>query len=466
TFKGWYDNADYTKGKQYYNENNVAVRTYDKTSNLTLYAGWSKVVVVQTYQVTFNINGGSGTTPGRVNAVLGSAMPSITSSIPTRSGYIFMGWYDNTDYTKGTQYYTNKNVSARNYDKTSGITLYAGWKSNEIKCTITYNANGGSGAPGAQTYTYATSGTINLSSTVPTRSGFIFLGWATSSSATIAKYSAGQSWNKSNKGNYTLYAVWGSSLKIYYLSLGRYDGFLIMGNGTTLFIDGGDPSPGHKCVEFLQNMGITKIDGLIGSHLHYNHIAAHEEIIDNFNVKAVYYPDDPRTCKERKTCKDSAVKPDGLIPKLNNIQVNVVTPQMNYKIGNLEFDILAPFDLNGSTNDNSLNMILKYGSHKFYFTGDTGTSVLKKIYQTYDSSVYENISIFKHPHHGQNEVPSSLIKVMKPQYVIVPNNTKSLAGSEYKSVKSTVYELNNNKGGYVLAESDGTTLKVTDKRKP
>ena len=117
-------------------------------------------------------------------------------------------------------------------------------------------------------------------------------------------------------------------------------------------------------------------------------------------------------------------------------------------------------------NKKTLNMILKYGSHKFYFTGDTGTSVLKKIYQTYDSSVYENISIFKHPHHGQNEVPSSLIKAMKPQYVIVPNNTKSLAGSEYKSVKTTVYELNNNKGGYILAESDGTTLKVTDKRNP
>ncbi len=164
TFKGWYDNTDYTKGKQYYNENNVAVRNYDKTSNLTLYAGWSKVVVVQTYQVTFNINGGVGTTPGRVNAVLGSAMPSITNSIPTRSGYTFMGWYDNADYTKGTQYYTNKNASSRLYDKLNGITLYAGWNINKL--SIKYNGNGGAwDDTHSATYTVDTNGNVIVRST-------------------------------------------------------------------------------------------------------------------------------------------------------------------------------------------------------------------------------------------------------------------------------------------------------------
>lgn len=74
--------------------------------------------------------------------------------------------------------------------------------------TITYNANGGSGAPSAQTYTNATSGTTTLSSTKPTRTGYNFLGWSLSSTATSASYSAGQSWNLNNYGNYTLYAVW------------------------------------------------------------------------------------------------------------------------------------------------------------------------------------------------------------------------------------------------------------------
>ncbi len=74
-------------------------------------------------------------------------------------------------------------------------------------CTIKYNANGGSGAPGNQTYTYGGS-SIKLSSTKPTRTGYTFLGWSLSSSATSASYSAGQTWSSTNAGDYTLYAVW------------------------------------------------------------------------------------------------------------------------------------------------------------------------------------------------------------------------------------------------------------------
>ncbi|MBQ8662352.1 MAG: InlB B-repeat-containing protein [Eubacterium sp.] len=74
--------------------------------------------------------------------------------------------------------------------------------------TITYDANGGTGAPLATSYKYATSGTTNLSSTKPTRPNYNFLGWSLSADATEASYSAGQEWNLNNAANYTLYAVW------------------------------------------------------------------------------------------------------------------------------------------------------------------------------------------------------------------------------------------------------------------
>ena len=70
--------------------------------------------------------------------------------------------------------------------------------------TVTYNANGGSGAPAGQT---AISGiNLTLSSTVPTRSGYTFLGWSTSSTATTATYAKGATYT-ANK-SVTLYAVW------------------------------------------------------------------------------------------------------------------------------------------------------------------------------------------------------------------------------------------------------------------
>lgn len=69
---------------------------------------------------------------------------------------------------------------------------------------VSYNANGGSGAPSSQTKWKDQ--ILTLSSTKPTRTGYIFLGWSTSSSATSATYSAGGSYTANSAA--TLYAVW------------------------------------------------------------------------------------------------------------------------------------------------------------------------------------------------------------------------------------------------------------------
>jgi len=70
--------------------------------------------------------------------------------------------------------------------------------------TLTYNANGGNGAPPPQTVLANTN--FNLSSTVPVRSGYIFLGWNTVATAIIDRFSPNESVSLS--GNVTLYAVW------------------------------------------------------------------------------------------------------------------------------------------------------------------------------------------------------------------------------------------------------------------
>lgn len=69
---------------------------------------------------------------------------------------------------------------------------------------VTYNANGGSGAPGSQTKWKDQ--TLVLSTTKPSRTGYSFLGWSTSSSATSATYSAGANYTANAAA--TLYAVW------------------------------------------------------------------------------------------------------------------------------------------------------------------------------------------------------------------------------------------------------------------
>ena len=70
--------------------------------------------------------------------------------------------------------------------------------------TVTYNANGGSGAPASQTKWYGT--ILTLSDTKPTRTGYTFLGWGTSATATTVVYAAGAKYGADK--DITLYAIW------------------------------------------------------------------------------------------------------------------------------------------------------------------------------------------------------------------------------------------------------------------
>ena len=70
--------------------------------------------------------------------------------------------------------------------------------------TVTYNANGGSGAPSAQTKTAGQP--LTLRTAKPTRTGYVFLGWADSADADVSAYSAGSRYTRD--ANITLYAVW------------------------------------------------------------------------------------------------------------------------------------------------------------------------------------------------------------------------------------------------------------------
>lgn len=145
------------------------------------------------YTVSFNANGGTGA-PGSQTRWYGEVI-YLSSTRPTRTGYIFQGWAKSpngrVEYNPGSAYGLDANT-----------TLYAIWSPETY--TISFNANGGSGAPGNQTKTYGQ--TLTLSSTRPTRTNYNFIGWGTSSGSTSAAYQPGGSYT--SNGNATLYAVW------------------------------------------------------------------------------------------------------------------------------------------------------------------------------------------------------------------------------------------------------------------
>lgn len=171
---------------------------YTGNEPYTYYAVWKK-----TLTLSYNANGGTGA-PSSSSADIYNATTSkaftISSTVPTRDGYTFLGWGTSASDTSA-DYSSGGSITI-----SSNTTLYAVWRKI---LTLSYDANGGTGAPGKSTtniYNATTSKAFTISSTVPTRTGYTFLGWATSSGATTATYSSGDTITLSSST--TLYAVW------------------------------------------------------------------------------------------------------------------------------------------------------------------------------------------------------------------------------------------------------------------
>ena len=182
-FKGWATNVI---GDVVYDPGDK----YKDDKDITLYAVWEKNV---TYTVEYNANGGTGA-PSAQEKTKGESL-KLSAVKPTRTGYNFKGWATNASgkvvYEAGDAYEDDKD-----------ITLYAVWDKN-VTYTVKYNANGGTGAPSAQTKYQDVD--LTLSSVIPEKTGYSFKGWATSVSGSVA-YRAGSIYTAN--ADVVLYALW------------------------------------------------------------------------------------------------------------------------------------------------------------------------------------------------------------------------------------------------------------------
>lgn len=184
TFTGWTGSNGTTA------QTSVSIPS-GSTGNKSYTANWR----VNSYTATFNGNGGSAGTS--ITKPYGSQLGTLPTS--SRTGYTFRGWF--TAASGGTQ------ITATTTMPASNVTYYAQWTANTY--TVNYNANGGTGTTASSSHTYGVAKA--LTSNGFSRTGYTFLGWSTSPSATTATYTNGQSvsnLSSTNGGTVTLYAVW------------------------------------------------------------------------------------------------------------------------------------------------------------------------------------------------------------------------------------------------------------------
>ena len=187
------------------NKLNITVQAYFYRTNsgyTTDYAHKLKYTVNGTSKTYTNAYGDYPITSS------GKYMNAYTVDVPVNSD----GSVSISVYCQYTPTNSSSGLSTSNNGGTISLT-----KQSVTTYTISYNANGGSGAPSSQTKYHGTA--LTLSSTIPTRSGYTFLGWGTSSTATSATYGAGSSYTANASA--TLYAVWASS-KLIQTIMARY----------------------------------------------------------------------------------------------------------------------------------------------------------------------------------------------------------------------------------------------------
>lgn len=162
TFGGYYDRQNGT-GARYYDIKGSAYGVYNRTENIVLYAKWTP----KQYTVTLDAMG--GTDGGAFTAEYDADMPAITK--PTRKGYTFLGYFTQQN-GGGEKYYNADGTSAKRYDKTDGLMLYAAWSAKSH--TVTFDMQGGSGGTASTEATYDSK---MPSVTPPERIGYAFGGY-------------------------------------------------------------------------------------------------------------------------------------------------------------------------------------------------------------------------------------------------------------------------------------------------
>ena len=186
------------------------------------------IEVVPDYTITFDANGGVNAPSPQIK--IHGVDLILTASEPTRTGYTFLGWA--TSATATVAEYEPGAVFRRD----ANTTLFAVWQPEITSYTITFNANGGVNAPSPQIKTHGVD--LILTSSEPTRTGYTFLGWATSATATVAEYEPGAVFRRD--GDTTLFAVWQSTPpaelnQISRLVIGDFEGIIDQAAETITF---------------------------------------------------------------------------------------------------------------------------------------------------------------------------------------------------------------------------------------
>lgn len=255
------------------------------------------------------------------------------------------------------------------------------------------------------------------------------------------------------------------SLVIHFIDVGQADSiFIQLPNSQTMLIDGGNNGDGSLIINYIKGLKKTnnKIDYLIGTHPHEDHIGGLDDIINEFDIGRVYLP---RVNHNSKTFEDLilAIRDNGL--KISAARAGqTIFDDDNI---NLQAVILSPGrDSYDELNNYSVVVRLVYGDTAYLFTGDAEGLVENELL---NQQLNLKANILKVAHHGSSSsTGESFLKAVAPQYAVISVGKDNSYGHPSQLIidrlqRDNIKVYRTDKQGTIIASSDGNKIEFNKK---
>lgn len=247
-----------------------------------------------------------------------------------------------------------------------------------------------------------------------------------------------------------------NNLSVHYIDVGQGDCELIKYKDITILIDSGPASAKNVVLTYLKKAKVTKIDYLIATHPHEDHIGNITSILKTFSVDKIIAPKVSNNTSVYKTMIKTIKSQDKkIIPATNGLQFSIDKE--------LDLNFLAPNNDNyNKLNDYSAVVKLKFKDTSFLFCGDAEISSENEII---NSGSDLSSTVIKIGHHGSNTASSvNFLDKVNPKIAIIScgkNNVYNHPNKETldKLISRDILCFRTDLNKDIILISDGNTIK-------
>jgi competence protein ComEC len=244
-----------------------------------------------------------------------------------------------------------------------------------------------------------------------------------------------------------------SELSVHVLDMGNADSILVTNQGINLLIDAGTKEKGPEVVRYLKDLKISRLDIIIATHPHTDHIGGMAEVLKKFEVGTLIMSFMP----EGKTPTTSTYL--NLLETIDarGLSITEAAPGQTYPLGEAVLEILGPAGEFEEENNQSVISRIIFGSQRFLFMGDAEKKAEKALMeQTRDLAA----DFIKIGHHGSgSSTHDAFIARVRPAYAAITCG----AGNSYGHPKQEVLDrLKKLDTAYYRSDINGTTMFRSD----